>query len=438
MTDATNGHAADSVTTRRLALLANGYEPIPVFEKRPTFTGWQKIPIDEVNIRAWSHTLSSCTNTGARTRKTPTVDVDIKDADAADAIEALIRERFGNGAGRLLRRIGMAPKRAFLFRTSEPFAKLLQDFAAPDGSEHRIEILCDGQQVVVDGVHPDTHRSYDWNGGEPWTVPRADLPELTATTARELLTDVTSLLVGRGWTKKQAAATKHNVGTGDHTADNMALVVQLGTKLWGPGRPTVGSDEWRFGERGSKTIDPKRGMWFDFETNTGGTMRDLMSMVAKLGAVGAEAETFPLHWHGEAPANETRSWLVQDLIPEEGSGLISGQWGTFKTFVALDIGHAVMTGGQFIGFDVVRRGGVLFIAREGSSEVAIRLQGIIEHRRAPAPAPFAWVDTCPPLVDADAAVKLSAMAKQVAMRLKADFDLPLALIVIDTIVTAAG
>lgn len=434
MTDATNGHAAD-ITTRRLELLANGYEPIPVNGKRPTFTGWQKIPIDEANVRVWPRTLSSCTNTGARTRTTPTVDVDVKDADAADAIEGLIRERFGNGAGKLLRRIGMPPKRAFLFRTGEPFAKLLQDFTAPDGTEHRIEVLGDGQQVVVDGVHPDTHRPYDWTGGEPWTVPHGELPELTEASARGLLADATNLLVARGWAKKQAATVERDVG--NHPADHMPLIAQLGTKLWGPGRFT-GSDEWRFGERGSKSIDPRRGMWFDFEANVGGTVRDLMSMVAKLGAVGAETEAFPLHWHGEAPANETRSWLVQDVIPEVGSGLISGQWGTFKTFVALDIGHAVMTGEQFIGFDVVRRGGVLFIAREGGGEVAIRLQGIIEHRNKISRAPFAWTETCPPLVDADAAARLSAMARQVATRLKVEFDLPLALIVIDTIVTAAG
>ena len=87
-----------------------------------------------------------------------------------------------------------------------------------------------------------------------------------------------------------------------------------------------------------------------------------------------------MHWHGEAPPNETRTWAVQDLIPQVGSGLVSGQWGTFKTFVTIDLAHAVMTGEPFLGFDIVRRGGVLFIAQEGASEIPIRLQGVIEAR----------------------------------------------------------
>ena len=41
------------------------------------------------------------------------------------------------------------------------------DFKSPNGEEHKIEVLCNGQQVVVDGVHPDTHRPYTWHGGRP-------------------------------------------------------------------------------------------------------------------------------------------------------------------------------------------------------------------------------------------------------------------------------
>jgi hypothetical protein len=88
---------------------------------------------------------------------------------------------------------------------------------------------------------------------------------------------------------------------------------------------------------------------------------------------------------------------------------------------------------------VVRRGGVLFIAAEGQSEVPARLQGIIEDKgKIKGRAPFAWVETCPPLVGTDAAQVLSRLAARIARRLKAEFDLPLTLIVIDTVVAAAG
>ena len=70
---------------------------------------------------------------------------------------------------------------------------------------------------------------------------------------------------------------------------------------------------------------------------------------------------------------DTRPCLVQELLPETGVGLISGQWGTYKTFVAIDLAMAVIAGTDFIRFPVRRRGGVLFIACEGQSEVAVRI-----------------------------------------------------------------
>src|SRR6516225_2140799 len=33
-----------------------------------------------------------------------------------------------------------------------------------------------GQQVVVDGIHPDTGKTYDWFGGRPGDIKRDDLP----------------------------------------------------------------------------------------------------------------------------------------------------------------------------------------------------------------------------------------------------------------------
>ena len=146
-----------------------------------------------------------------------------------------------------------------------------------------------------------------------------------------------------------------------------------------------------------------------------------------------------IRWHGEVDPRESRPYLVQDLIPETGIGLVSGQWGTYKTFTALDIAHCVMAGPPFLGCQIMRRGGVLFVALEGTDEVPVRLQGVIDHRgKLIEHAPFAWVESCPPLTNKNAADELGKLAGQVAERLRADFDLPLSLIVIDTMVAAAG
>jgi hypothetical protein len=154
---------------------------------------------------------------------------------------------------------------------------------------------------------------------------------------------------------------------------------------------------------------------------------------------GKQSEPSKVYWHGEIDYRESRPYLVQDCIPEIGHGLIAGQWGTFKTFGAFDLAHSCMSGEPWLGYEIMRRGGVLFIALEGAGEVPIRLQGVIEYRgKIEGPAPFAWIETCPPLIGKNAADEICAIAEPIAGELKARFGVPLVLIVIDTIIAGAG
>jgi hypothetical protein len=175
----------------------------------------------------------------------------------------------------------------------------------------------------------------------------------------------------------------------------------------------------------------------------------------KVGASGVAESTkastagiapIPLHWHGDPDDTAERKWLVVETIPETGKGLLSGQWGTGKTFVALDLAGAVMTGTTFAGRAALRRGGVLFIAAEGASEVSIRLRGVVQSKLKdqasidPAKLerlPFAWMDECPALTSREALPILKATIAAAAARMRAEFDLKLALIVIDTLMAAA-
>lgn len=153
------------------------------------------------------------------------------------------------------------------------------------------------------------------------------------------------------------------------------------------------------------------------------------------------ATTLALRWHGDADPNADRAWLVRDLIPETGKGLASGQWGAGKTFAVLDLGASVMTGEPFAGRKVLRQGGVLFIAAEGAHEIPIRLRGLVHGKLgpdAPERLPFAWIEECPRLLDADAVPQLVAVAKLAAEHMAETFGLPLALIVVDTVAAGAG
>ncbi|MGF3027915.1 ATP-binding protein [Methylobacterium aquaticum] len=148
-----------------------------------------------------------------------------------------------------------------------------------------------------------------------------------------------------------------------------------------------------------------------------------------------------IRWHGDTDPNADRAWLVRDLVFETGKGLLAGQWGGGKTFAGLDLSASVMTGLPFAGKRVMRQGGVLFIAPEGAFEIPIRLKGIVQGKLgpdAPERLPFAWIEECPRLLDADAVPQLVTTAKLAAERLAEAFDLPLALIVIDTVAAGAG
>jgi hypothetical protein len=168
------------------------------------------------------------------------------------------------------------------------------------------------------------------------------------------------------------------------------------------------------------------------------TRMDFRDSAPKPPPEGARDDDLKLHWHGETD-NVTRSWLVEDLLPETGTGLISGQWGTYKTFVALDLSAAIIAGARFITFPVNRRGGVLFIAAEGAPEIAIRLQAVLD-RKYPnvGRVPFSWLESCPPLLHHNSVATLIAKARGAAAKMLAEFGVPLALIVIDTVVASAG
>jgi RecA/RadA recombinase len=147
----------------------------------------------------------------------------------------------------------------------------------------------------------------------------------------------------------------------------------------------------------------------------------------------------PLWWHGDTEPGANRTWLVEDLLPEIGTAIIAGPWGTYKTFVAIDLAISVMAGGTFAGRSVNKQCGVLYVAAEGAFEIPLRLQAAYNAtNNSGAQLPFAMADQCPRLLNRDALSILQALAKAVDDRLQNQHDLRLGLIIIDTMAAAAG
>jgi RecA-family ATPase len=188
----------------RMSLRTAGFAPLPVAGKRPVISDWQtKNDTDAAEIASWGATFPGCTNTGILTARTPALDIDIKNADAADAVSELVRELFGD-KGTLLTRFGETPKRAILFRTEQPFSKQSVSFTAPDGSTHKVEMLGRGQQIVVNGIHPNTRKAYSWHGDyAPGAIPWADLPPIEEEEAATLLALISEMLAEKFWFQEQ-------------------------------------------------------------------------------------------------------------------------------------------------------------------------------------------------------------------------------------------
>jgi hypothetical protein len=200
-------------TEVRLKLRSAGFSPLPLNGKAPVIDAWQKrLDATDHEIEGWSRTRPAATNTGILTRLTPTLDIDIREEAAAAAVEGLARERFEE-RGYVLVRFGRAPKRCIPFRTLTPFPKIVVDLIAPDGTGEKLELLGDGQQVVVHGVHPETGNAYSWFGGAPGEIKHEDLPDISAEEAKTLVDDAARLLVEKfGYRLKTAKPSGNGAG----------------------------------------------------------------------------------------------------------------------------------------------------------------------------------------------------------------------------------
>jgi len=218
--------AAVTPTARRLALLANGYAPLPIEGKRPPLKDWQKkTAVSEAEIEFWEKVYPLATNTGILTQLTPTLDIDITNPEAAEAVEAFARERFEE-RGFVLIRTGLAPKRAILLRTDTPFKKITGTVVAPKGdTDQKIELLANGQQVAVFGTHPKTGKPYSWFGGEPTSIRHDELPYVSEDEAKQFVADAVALLVKDFGYKMPPAGPTETGKTNGHDPTNWGGLV---------------------------------------------------------------------------------------------------------------------------------------------------------------------------------------------------------------------
>src|SRR5262249_2730079 len=167
------------ITTLRLKLRENGFEPLPFFGEKSSIPGWPHTdkemrrwgwPDDDREIRSWAETEHRATNTGIDAKFAPAILIDSNIEAAAEAAEKMVREYFEN-RGDIYVCLRWPTKRLILLRTDEPFAKLSRTLFCPNDNEHQLELLGDGQMYIVDG-NADGHvgKPDRWLGGDLRTI----------------------------------------------------------------------------------------------------------------------------------------------------------------------------------------------------------------------------------------------------------------------------
>ena len=145
-------------------LETNGFSGLPISLPHPSDPDFGKKP--PARCPNWSRPApvaarlpryAGC-GTGILTATTPAVDIDVRHAELADALDRMVVALAGDAPVRY----GQAPKRLRVYRTAEPFPKIATrrlprcPATSPATSRTRSRSWRDGQQFVAYGVHPAT------------------------------------------------------------------------------------------------------------------------------------------------------------------------------------------------------------------------------------------------------------------------------------------
>lgn len=120
------------------------------------------------DIAYWDRTRA---NIGLKAAKYPALDIDVTNESLASMIQAEAVRLLGAAPVR----VGRHPKSLLMYRTDEAFGRMRLRFIDNDGVEHLVELLADGQQYVIGGIHPATREPYrldtDICAGGPASLP---------------------------------------------------------------------------------------------------------------------------------------------------------------------------------------------------------------------------------------------------------------------------
>jgi KaiC/GvpD/RAD55 family RecA-like ATPase len=418
-------------------LVRHGYRivPLPPGSKGPRMKGWPQANLSVEDVRRMAANGSAQAGVGVIAASTPAIDVDILDDEIAQQMSDEIDRIFAGQS--LMTRTGMAPKFLVPFRSDTPFRKMVSNIYTDGKNEHKVEILGDGQQWVAYHIHPDTERPYRWFDGLGddglRAVSRESLPSLSRGDA-QLVIDaferIASGLVAQGkWsatvsvervrsdtpaaddpfaghtqpvgkTEPEVARLLRAHPNGDASYEHwFQVLAALHHELADAGRELA----YEWSSSSSKHTDEK----FDTTWNSLGrytgrpvTLRSLLKGTKPepaLPAGASEDDPFPFYAGDEyAQGFQNVREMVEDLLPDQGTGMVYGASQSGKTFWAMDIAFCVHNGVMWRDKEV-KQGSVFYIAAEAGRGIRKRIAAY-KKVHPETIAPF-FADTAPDLLD---------------------------------------
>jgi hypothetical protein len=195
-----------------------GYAPVPIDGKAACVEGWATGPYTERRIEAYCQRFGD-KNVGILTGRDGIVVIDIDESDAAlaDVMQAIAFRVIGETP---FIRVGQWPKRALLYRMDEAVRFL--DFG--NG-----QVLGNGRQVAVAGIHPTTQKAYYWPEETLLDTPIEALPQ-ASTADIEICVTYFRRLYGSAPAAMKKIVPELRIGSGDRLHGLSPEDVQIGKR----------------------------------------------------------------------------------------------------------------------------------------------------------------------------------------------------------------
>lgn len=426
--------------------------------------GWIHFEATEADLATW-HAMGAGVGLKCGRDGMIAIDADTLDVKLANLIHDVIKDELGL----LPVRVGNRPKAAYLCRVDEPLPYMRVEFG-----RERVEVLTEGRQVVLEGLHPKTGAPYYWLRPLPsWS----DLPVFPAAKIVALLERLRGVLPEASEVKREGGLERAEVDQ-DSLRGDPDLVRRAVEALPNTSELFLSRESWRdvgYAIKAALPDDPAAALelfqdwcarwkdgtndpayveaeWRRFKPPFRRGARWLYELAEKFGPAGAfsSAEqwfepvtsaaageifpkafegTFPVLRIGEIISRPPPVFLVDRHIPEGALGFVHSEPGAGKSFLCLDQGLAVAHGlpdwhGDRINADP--SAAVLYLAAEGSFDMRNRISAWLQERGLKASDRFFLIEQPVNFMAPDDIAKLIRTVQQ-------DIGRPLCLTFVDTV-----